>query len=79
MVEKCTESQFEAFNVIGVDKLKRIVNRLENKSGTEEGITVEIMKKVVSVAGTKICHIMNRSLEEGIFPNEWKKANSTYI
>jgi len=32
------------------------------------------MKKVVSVAGTKICYIMNRSLEEGIFPNEWKEA-----
>jgi len=33
MMEKYTESQFEAFNVIGVDELKRIVNRLENKSG----------------------------------------------
>jgi len=32
MMEKYTESQFEAFNVIGVDELKRIVNRLENKS-----------------------------------------------
>jgi len=42
-MEKYTESQFE---VIDVDELKRIVNRLENKSDTEEGITVEIMKKV---------------------------------
>jgi len=74
MMEKYTESQFEAFNVIGVDELKRIVNRLENKSGTEEDITIEIMKKVISVAGTKICYIMNRSLEEGIFPSEWKEA-----
>jgi len=40
----------------------------------EEGITIEIMKKVISVAGTKICYIMNRSLEEGIFPSEWKEA-----
>jgi len=75
MMEKYTESQFEAFNVMGVDELKRIVNRLENKSGiTEEGITVEIMKKVVLIAGTKICYLMNRSLEEGIFPSEWKEA-----
>lgn len=29
---------------------------------------------VVEVAGEKICYILNRSLEEGIFPNEWKEA-----
>jgi len=72
-MEKYTESQFEVFNVIGVDELKRIVSRLENKSSTEEGITVEIMKKVL-IAGTKISYIMNRSLEEGIFPSEWKEV-----
>jgi len=37
MMEKYTEGQFEVFNVIGVDELKRIVKRLENKNGTEEG------------------------------------------
>lgn len=42
----------------------------KHKSGTEEGITMEIMKKVVTVAGTKICYILNRLLEEGIFPTE---------
>lgn len=74
MMEKYTENQFELFSVINVRGLNRIVYRLENKNGTEEGITVEIIKKVVSVAGPKICYIMNRSLEEGIFPSEWKEA-----
>lgn len=74
MMEKYTENQFELFSVIDVRGLNRIVYRLENKNGTEEEITVEIIKKVVSVAGPKICYIMNRSLEEGIFPNEWKEA-----
>jgi len=69
-----TDSEFEVFSVISVDKLSEIVCKLENKSGTEEGITVEIMKKVVMVAGTKICYLFNRSLEEGTFPNEWKEA-----
>jgi len=32
------------------------------------------MKKVISIAGTKICYIMNRSLKERIFPSEWKEA-----
>lgn len=29
---------------------------------------------VVEVAGEKICYILNRSLEEGIFSDEWKEA-----
>jgi len=34
---------------------------------------VEIMKRVIMVAGIKLCKVMlNRSLEEGIFRNEWK-------
>lgn len=74
MMEKYTENQFELFSVIDVRGLNRIVYRLENKYSTEEGITVEIIKKVVSVAGPKICYIMNRSLKEGIFPSERKEA-----
>lgn len=71
---KFIESKFEVFSAIKVDELCKVVHKLENKSGTEEGITVEIMKKVVTVAGSKICYILNRSLEEGIFPSEWKEA-----
>jgi len=73
-MNKYTDSEFEVFSVISVDKLREIVYKLENKSGTEEGITVEIMKKVVMVADTKICYLLNRSLEEGTFPNKWKEA-----
>jgi len=32
------------------------------------------MKKVILVADTKVCYKINRSLEERIFPSEWKKA-----
>ncbi|KMQ85478.1 rna-directed dna polymerase from mobile element jockey-like protein, partial [Lasius niger] len=65
---------FEVFKEIGIQWLYRVVSRLANKAGTEEGITVEIMKLVVEAAGEKVCHILNRSLEEGRFPNEWKEA-----
>lgn len=74
IVGKYTESELEVFNRIEVEDLNRIVQKLKNKSGTEEGITVDIMKKVVIVAGTKIVHMLNRSLEEGMFPSEWKQA-----
>lgn len=74
MEGKYTESELEVFNRIEVEDLNRIVQKLKNKSGTEEGINVEIMKKVVVVAGSKIVHMINRSLEEGLFPSEWKQA-----
>lgn len=32
------------------------------------------MRRVVAVAGIKVCEVLKRSLEEGIFPNEWKEA-----
>jgi len=71
---KYTESEFEVFNAIDVNGLNRIVHKLENKNGTREEITVKIMKKVVAVADTKICHVLNKSLEEGIFLSDWKEA-----
>jgi hypothetical protein len=64
----------EVFTQIEVEQLCKIVQNLENKAGTEEGITVVIMKHVVEAAAEKICHILNKSLEEGMFPNEWKEA-----
>lgn len=53
---------------------KDIVIKLPNKSGTEEGITVEVMKFVVEIAGHKIAYIVNRLLDQGIFPDEWKES-----
>jgi len=32
------------------------------------------MKRVVAIAGTKICYVLNRFLEEEIFPSNWKEA-----
>lgn len=61
---------FEVFKKNEIKCSHNIVRKLVNKAGTEEGITVEIMKLVVQVAGDKICYILNRSLEKGIFSNE---------
>jgi len=51
-----------------------MVGKLVNKAGTEEGITVGIMKLVMEVAGEKMCHIINRLLQENIVPERWKEA-----
>jgi len=45
---------------------------LTNKTETEKG--VEIMKLILEVASEKMCYIINRLLEEGVFPREWKEA-----
>jgi len=58
IIDKYTESKFEVFNIINVGELNRIVNRLVNKSDTEEGITVEIMKRVADI---KLYEVLNRS------------------
>jgi len=73
-VSKLTEGEFEVFQSIDVNGLNRIVHNLENKSGTEEEITTDIMKRVVAAAGPKMCLVLNRSLQEGIFPDNWKEA-----
>jgi len=69
-----TDSTMEVFQKIEDESVKSIVRKLPNKSGTEEGITVEVMKFIVEVAGQKIAHIFNKSLEQGIFPDEWKES-----
>lgn len=71
---KYTDSTMEVFQKIEDVNLKSIVRKLTNKAGTEEGITVEVMKFVVEAAGHKIAYIVNKLLEQGIFPDEWKES-----
>jgi len=67
-------SVFEQFYRIYERDLRNMVGRLINKAGIEERITVEIMKLVMEVAGEKVCHIVNRLLQESVVPQRWKKA-----
>jgi len=74
IIDKYTESKFEVFSTINIGELNQIIYRLGNKSCTEEGITVEIMKRMVTIADIKLCEVLNRFLEEGIFSNDWKET-----
>jgi len=69
---------FEQFDTcihsIYMRDLRKMIGKLVNKAGTEEGVTVEIMKLVMEVAGERVCYIVNILLQEGIFPEKWKKA-----
>lgn len=72
--EKIINISFERFRTIEVEELARTVMKLKNKAGTEEEISVEIMKFVMEVAGKKICELVNKSLEKGTCPDQWKEA-----
>jgi len=67
-------SVFEQFDRVHECDLRNMVGKLVNKAGTEEGITVKIMKLVMKAAGEKVCHIINRLLQESIVPERWKEA-----
>jgi len=54
--------------------LRNMVGKLIDKAGTEEGITVKIMKLVMEVAGEKVSYIVNRLLHESAVPDRWKEA-----
>jgi len=66
-------SVFEQFNGIHECELRNMVGKLVNKAGTEEGITVKIMKFVMEVAGEKVSHIVNRLLQESVVPGGRKR------
>jgi len=51
-----------------------MVGKLIDKVGTEEGITVKIMKLIMEVAGEKVSHIVNRLLQKSVVPERWKEA-----
>jgi len=54
IIDAYTDKIFEKFELIEVGSLKITTRKLCNKSGTEEGITVKIMKLIVEEAGEKI-------------------------
>jgi len=69
-----SSSVFEKFDRIHEHDSRNMVRKLVNKAGTEEGVTVEIMKLVIEMAGEKVCDIVNRLLQESVVPEKWKEA-----
>lgn len=45
---------------------------MKNKKGSDEGITTEILKQTWKAESNLIITLINKSLEEGIFPENWK-------
>ena len=48
-----------------------------NKSPGVEGIPPKLLNEIVEQISRPLAKVFNMSLEEGIVPSEWKKANIT--
>ena len=68
------ENVLESFELIDSKKLRTIVFSLSNKMGTDEGISTDILKKSYDLIEQIFVDIINHSLKNGIFPDNWKTS-----
>lgn len=67
-------------NRITVADVTRMLNKLdENKNGGPDGLPNVFLKRVSRSIAEPLCIIFNKSLDSGIFPSQWKRANITPI
>lgn len=68
------KGETDEFEMITTEQLREIVRELLKKKGTEEGITSDILKAVFCVIKEEFIDIINKSLSEGCFLEEWKTS-----
>ena len=56
---------------------KKINKMKDNRPPGVDGIPTKLLKEIVEQISTPLAKLFNLSLEEGIVPSEWKKANIT--
>lgn len=71
-LERKIESSFEKFNEVTPNEINKIVKNLKNKKVTEEGISTEFLKLAWKSIKDIMLILINKSLQEGVFPEEWK-------
>ena len=54
--------------------LLKILKIMKNKESNIHGITVRLFKHAFETIGDKFLNIINQSLEQGDFPDEWKRS-----
>ena len=56
---------------------KKIKKMKDNKSPGVDRIPPKLLKEIVEQISTPLAKVFNLSLQEGIYPSEWKEANIT--
>lgn len=65
-------SEISNFQMISLNKLKKVISNLSNKSSGDNNITVRAMKDFFDVIGYPLLHLINTSLTTGKMPTELK-------
>ncbi|XP_046737531.1 uncharacterized protein LOC124406219 [Diprion similis] len=70
---------FDKFQIVQHNDLEEIINRLNNRKGSNNEITADIIKMVWKCDSRIILDVINKSLQEGEVPDEWKTSIITPI
>jgi len=62
------------FHTVSIEEVEGIVRRLPRKKGTDEGISIDVMKTAWNVIKSEYVDIINSSVKEGICPKGWKTS-----
>ena len=74
-----TDKNF-SLSQIGKTEVHKLINQLENKKATGlDKILCKLLKLAVDIVLPSLTCIFNRSIESGVFPDEWKSARVTPI
>lgn len=72
---KTSSSHSMYLNLTDITEIKQLVLELKNnKAPGPDGITNEILKLTINYIAEPLCHIFNRCIERGEFPNHFKVA-----
>ena len=62
------------------EKIVKVINELKaNKSQGPDDFHPKLIKETVNKIKEPLCKIFDKSLQEGVLPDDWKKANVTPI
>ena len=60
--------------------VRQMLSSMKTKTATgPDGLSATLLKNLAAAIAPNVTAIMNCSLEEGVFPTEWKKANVAAI
>ena len=62
------------FTPVSPFDIDRIINSFENKNCHTSNYSIRVLKAISPLISPILCHIVNKSLEQGIFPNFCKTA-----
>ena len=61
---------------LSVEEVQAVLGSLDSTKATgPDGIPARLLKETASVISPSLCKLYNKSLDQGIFPQDWKLAN----